>query len=526
MMVAFVLLLVACIVFSYIGTAIKEMYDPSKKLENFLLTAFILLTLTAQLTTIYLTAPKSPFFSMIEIMAFDCYWFYFAPFHPNSDPAGNGMAWGFRSLFNTAASVLLGVISYLLIKFWAYDSRQTGLHIVLFFAACIGLINLFRNRQSFLLGDSLEESARWARMSVEDYRKTLFRAGMLEKADAWEAKELDASPEELKHWNVCGSKCIAVKTHEKLYCVLLEGSFVFPDGPADIDPSGFLCGFLGLTDDGDANDTSFFVPKHVKLVWHDLTDGKTYRVYTALPKGLDRYFDDTDRFWLDNIEFRIMPGGKVLMFHNRHNQIHNIMIDYPLQGEETNDYEQKLSDLISEKEIDVNAYRAAKAPSLDTIHDYLKRFRYHPVFRTENDSLKITKTICNFFNGEKILSDGAWRENMNPTRIKDVFIRFESEQQRYAAFIYFNEDEVSETFGEAFHQCDESLTGELMIQVGTSENGFSVALKLGVKCCSLKATEIRLYKMDADDAGKLIFKNYKGNHKNLLTGLAVLCANV
>ena len=520
-MFTIVLLLMACIVFSYAGASMKELYKPSKRLENLLLTAFLLLSLSTQLTTIYFSAQRSPFFSMIEIMAFNYYWFNFAPYYPHSDPAGNGMARAFRSVFNTAASVLYGVISFFLIKFWVSGGHHTGLRIVLFLAAYIGLRNLFNNRKSFVSGDSFEESARWAKMSEEDYRKSLFRASMLEKIDSWEAKELDASPKELEHWDVYGCKSIVVGTHGKLNCLLLEGHFEFPTETADIQPFGFLCGCLGFTDDGDKNDTSFFVPKYVKLAWHDLSDGKTYRVYTSLPKELDYYFDDTDRFRLDNIEFRIMPHGKVLMFHNRRNQVHNIMLDYPLQGEVTNDYEQKFSDLVSEYKINVNEYRATKTPSLDTINDYLKRFRYHPVFSTENNSLKITKTICNFFNGEKILSDGEWNEDMEPTRIKDVFIRFESEQSKYAAFIYFNEDEVLETFCEVYNKCDESLQGELLIQVGTLENDFSFALKLGDKHYRLKATEIRLYKNNADDSGKLIFKNYKGNHKNLLTGLEI-----
>jgi len=520
-MVGFVLLLAACIVFSYAGVAVKEKYDPGKRLEDLILTAFLLLTLTTQLAAIYFTAQRSPFLSMIEIMAFDYYWFSFAPYYPHSDPAGNGMALAFHGFFNTAASVLFGVISFFLIRFWAFDSRQTGLHIVLFLAACIGLVNLFNNRTSFLSGDSFEASASWNRMSVEDYRKSLSRAGMLEKTDSWKAKELDASPEELQHWDVCGCKSITVRTHEKLNCLLLEGHFEYPDGTADIQSYGFLCGCLGYTDDGDKSDDSLFVPEYVKLACHDLSDGKTYRVYTSLPGELEHYFDDTYRFGLDDIEFRIMPGGKVLMFHNRRNQIHNIMIDYPLQGEETKDYEQRSAELISEYRIDVNEHRAVKLPSPDTVNDYLRRFRYHPVFCTENDSLKITKTICNFFNGEKILSDSEWKEDMEPARIKDVFIRFESEEHRYAAFIYFNEDEVIETFGETYDECDGSMQGEFIIRVGTKESDFSFALKLGDKCCHLKAAEIRLYKMNEEDAGKLIFKNYNGDHKNLLTGLEV-----
>ncbi|MBR4627299.1 MAG: hypothetical protein IKO47_06325 [Ruminococcus sp.] len=520
-MVTIVLLLVASIVFSYAGLVLKDFYRPVRIFENLLLTAFLLLTLTTQLAMIFFTARRTAFFSMIEIMAFDYYWFNFAPYYPHSDPAGNGMARAFRSIFNTLASFLFGVISFFLIKFWVSGSWLNGLNIVLFLAAYIGLRNLFCNGKSLVSGDSFEEAARWVKMREEDYRKTLFRESMPEKPDSWEAKELDSSPKELEHWDVYGCKCIDVRTHGKYKCLLLEGVFEFPKETEKIRLTGLLCGCLGYTNEGDANDTSYFVPKYMKLAWYDFSDGKTYRIYTSLPKELDHYFDDTDRFWLDDIEFRIIPHGKVLMFHNRHNQIHNIMIDYPLQGEVTNDYEQKISDLISEYKIDVNKYRSTRIPSPDTINDYLKRFRYRPVFCTEDNSSKITKTICNFFNGEKILSDGEWKEDMEPARIKDVFIRFESGQSKYSAFIYFNEDEVLETFYEAFENCDESLQGEFIIKAGTLQSDFSFALKLGDKCFHLKRTEIRLYKNNDNDAGKLLFKSYKGNHKNLLNGIEV-----
>lgn len=49
-----------------------------------------------------------------------------------------------------------------------------------------------------------------------------------------------------------------------------------------------------------------------------------------------------------------------------------------------------------------------------------------------NIPYKITKTICNFFNGEKILSDGKWKEDMDPARIKDVF----HNMRRYAKCIF------------------------------------------------------------------------------------------
>ena len=512
-MIKLIVLWIVCILCSYLGIVLKDTYSPAKKVADFFLTVFLLLTLGLQLAAIYFTALRSPFFSMLAIMVFDYYWFNFAPFYPNSDPAGNGMARAFRSIFINIGSVLLGIVSVLFIKFLAFDGKQQGLYFVLFIAACIGLSHIFTNRNSFISGAALDSDARWARMTVDDYRKTMFRVGMVEKNDSWMANELDASPKELEHFDVYGCKCINIRTYGRLECILVEGSFDFPAGIEKVRRTGLLNGCLGYTNEGDANDRTTFVPKSMKLVWYDTSDGKTYKIQTELPKELDHYFDDTDRFWLDDIEFRILPRGKVLMYHNRLNQIHNIMIDYPLTSEETDEYDNAVADLIQKMNIDVNKYGDIKTPTLDIIDDLMRRFRYTISFHSENNRYTITKTICNFFNGEKILSGGSWEEDMDPARIKDVFIRFEDERSRYAGFIYFNEDEIIDVFKEAFENNTNPVKREFSITCGDTLEAFSFALKAGDESYRLKKTEMRLYKVDADDRGKLVFKNYKGNRK-------------
>ena len=277
--------------------------------------------------------------------------------------------------------------------------------------------------------------------------------------------------------------------------------------------SGYYAGCLGYTSEGDANDRTVYMPNSMTLAWYDASEDKTYKIQTDLPKELDRYFEDTDRFWLDDIEFRILPWGRVWMYHNRINQIHNIMIDYPLVGEETDEY--------GERNDDLTALKGVKVPSADTISDYHKRFKYTIVFRSDDARFKITKTICNFFNGEKILSDGEWNEDMDPARLKDVFLRFEDEKSGHAAFIYFDEEEVLKAFREAFAEEDNSVGGEFVITCGDTQGAFSFALTLGDKTYLLEKTEIRLYKVNADERGKLVFKNYKGNHKNRAFGLEI-----
>ena len=501
---------IAGIVLGFFGMAVKELYTPAKRMSDIFLTFFLMFTLGIQLAAIYFTALKSPFLAMLGVMIFAYYWFAFAPFYPNSDAAGNGMAWGFRAMFMLAGSFICGVISYLLMKFLVIGEKPYGLYFVLAVAGLIGLSTILMNRKCFLDGDAFVREASWVYMKADDYKKSLLRDRMVEKNDSWDAKELDADPEELEHWDVYGCKCVHIRTNGQFPCELLEGFFEYPKETRRALETGRNTGCIGYTREIDANDRTIFVPHTMTLVWRDLTDGKTYKIHTDLPKELDRYFEDTDSFWLDDVELRIFPWGKVLMYHNRRNQIHNIMMDYPLIGEETDEYEgnKEEKEALESRLLDMNL------PSLETINEYLRRYKYRISFTPEDERFKITKTICNFFNGEKILADGEWKEEMDPARIKDVFLRFENGQDRYAAFIYFKEEEILKVFEKVAQVETPDIPTKFIITCGDRQDAFSFTLKLNDKSYSVEETEIRLYKVDEQERGKLVFKNYKGDHKN------------
>lgn len=513
---------VICIICSFFGLCVKWLYAPHRRVGDFVLTTFISLVLISQLLLIYLMAMRSSFLAMIVIILFDHYWFYFAPFYPNSDPAGNGMALGFRSFFVLVTSVILGVVSFLLIQFFKVNGNPIGLYIVLSFAALIGISTMLKNRESHLTGDAFDDDARWRKMRPEDYRDALFRDSMLERNDEWEGKELGAVPKELEHWDVYGSNTITVKTYGKLCFFLLEGKFTFSTETYSVSSYGLLRGCLGHA--GYEGGDSPPVPSHVVMAWYDISDGNTYKLDADLPPELNHYLDDKERFRWDYIEFQILPHGKVVMYHNWHNQIHNIMLDYPLQGKVTKEYEQKVSDFLKKKKNYFIAHERigdeigeiSGVPSLETINNYMRRFRYTILFVPENDRFKITKTICRFFNGEKILSGGEWEEKMDPSRLKDVFLRFEDENKKYSCFLYFNKEEILRVFEEAFGNPGDSSQGEFIIRVGTEKSAFACEIKAGEKSYPLNETEIRLYKNNKDDSGKLVFKSYNGNHKNLM----------
>ena len=507
-----IVFLIASVLLSFFSLVANECYRLGRSMRNIGISLLLLITLTVHSALIYFIATKLIFLTIVPLIAFYIYWFMFAPFYVNSDPAGAGMAQGFHAFFCEVGGIVLGIVFYVLILFLS----PKALYIALGVGMLIGLCIVFVTYDYYIAGADFEYSAMREELSYEQYRRTLFRESMVKKGDPWEAKELDDWPKEITHYNVFGSK-LEIKSFDSMPCLLLEASFIHASGEEETIDTIFGCGILEyIYNDAREDD---FIPKHIAMVWRDLSEGKTYRIDADLPEELSSYSDTVNKDRDDDLDFVIMPGGRVLMYHNRYNQIHNLMIDYPLQGVETKEYEERIEEYFAKKNINSDHYAKKELPAVETIDDYLKRFPYTVSFVYENERYKTQKSICNFFNGEKILSAEQWVADIEPARIKDVFLRFQYKQSRYSCFLFFNKDEVLSVFKEAFETGDAAGNGEFVIKAGRSRNDFVFALKVGGKAYTLKKTEIRLYKNNKDDRGKLVFENYKGARKNLLRGL-------
>lgn len=514
MIIAFIVFLIASVLLSFFSLVAKECYRLGRSMRNIGISLLLLITLTVHSALIYFIATKLIYLTIVPLIAFYIYWFMFAPLCIGStDPAGAGMARGFHVIIGVGSGIIFGIIFYVIIILLS----PVALYIALGFYVLIGLYSIYFTYYCYTSGGEFQYSAMREKLSYEQYRRTLFRESMVKKGDPWEAKELDDWPKEITHFDVYGSKQLEIKSFDSMQCLLLEASFIHASGKEKTIDTGFGCGNLEyIYNDAREDD---FIPKHIAMVWRDLSEGKTYRIDADLPEELSSYSDMVNKDRDDDLDFVIMPGGRVLMYHNRYNQIHNIMIDYPLQGVETNEYDERIAEYLAENNINLDHYAKKELPDVETIDNYLKRFPYTVSFVYENERYKTQKSICNFFNGERILSGEQWVADIEPARIKDVFLRFQYKQSRYSCFLFFDEEEILSVFKEAFESGDATGNGEFVIKVGRNRNDFTFTLKVAGKAYTLKKTEIRLYKNNADDRGRLVFKNYRGARKNLLRGL-------
>jgi len=522
MTTAFIVFLIASVLLSYFSLGARDYYRLGRRMRNTGISVLLLTTLAVQSIVIYFIATKLVYLTIVLLIAFFIYWFEFTPLCIGStDAAGAGMARGFHVIICVGSGIILGIIFYALIIFLS----PVALYIALGVCILIGLFNIYSTYYCYTSGGEFQYSAMQEKLSFEQYRRTLFRESMVKKGDPWEAKELDDWPKEITHFNVYGSKQLEIKSFDSMQCLLLEASFIHASGDDEFDDefkgeaifTAFICGNLAYNYNKACGDD--FIPKHITMVWRDLSEGKTYRIDVSLHKALNSYSDTVNEDRYDDLDFVIMPHGRVLMYHNRYNQIHNLMIDYPLQGVETNEYEERIEEYFAKNNINLDHYAKKEFPAVETIDNYLKRFSYSVSFVYENERYKTQKSICNFFNGEKILSGEQWVADIEPARMKDVFFRFQYEQSRYSCFLFFDEEEILSVFNEAFEADDSADNGEFVIKAGCNRNDFEFSLIVAGRAYTLKKTEIRLYKNNADDRGKLVFKNYRGARKNLLRGL-------
>ena len=350
MLIAFIVFLIASVLLSYFSLGANECYRLGRSMRNIGISLLLLITLTVHSALIYFIATKLIYLTIVPLIAFYIYWFMFAPLCIGStDPAGAGMARGFHVIICVGSGIVLGIIFYVLIIFLS----PVALYIALGFYVLIGLYSIYFTYYCYTSGGEFQYSAMRENLSYEQYRRTLFRESMVKKGDPWEAKELDDWPKEITHYNVFGSK-LEIKSFDSMQCLLMEAHFIHASGEEETIDTTFGCGILEyIYNDAREDD---FIPKHIAMVWHNLSEGKTYRIDVSLPKELSTYSDMVNEDRDDDLDFVIMPGGRVLMYHNRYNQIHNIMIDYPLQGVETNEYDERIAEYFAENNINSDHY--------------------------------------------------------------------------------------------------------------------------------------------------------------------------
>ena len=372
-------------------------------------------------------------------------------------------------------------------------------------------------------------------------------ASCANKKDLQKNKEINQMEDERFYYEVC---CSSPKLGPGEYMTV---EYIGESGTLRVFGNENTYGGMGSGHDGVARSRAsrYGLPKAIEATWVSYTDRKVYSVATLLPYDtiLSLFRDggepcipvpngitpeDKIGYAIDCFDLCFLPGGKVMLYVKT--AVKSILLDWSTTGVEVTD-EDVLSDVYMRwglKNIDsyFDAYYSDEfsdyepwrkymrkhgsiAPLLER---YLERFNYTLNFEFENQETTIHGVSSDFTNGECYSYTKKFNEAFkNPSRLKEFEIMWDTKDSRYTCFMYFNEEEMLKVFDKAYGE-DRTQKGELTIKVCKYNNLFDISLNVGDKSIKLEKTEIRVFQRPmeaANRAGKLFYKNYEGDHKNL-----------
>ncbi len=353
--------------------------------------------------------------------------------------------------------------------------------------------------------------------------------------------KMDTKPKEFScYWEPYAS------APKKFPVELLNVDFIMPNQTA-LSPFDDRFAYLGMGKGicGTAYDNSLnlLLPTRISAQWASFSERKVYSLYADLPTDqLKEWFErgyeirDSDgKMKKENfktIDLCLLPGGKAILYVKRGD--HRVLMNWEAQAEETHDYDDEIMETNHEKSVSdyfdftINSNSdwmvVEKNIPFGLWDKYIERFMYYVKMNYENGDSVVTKSLKpSYTNGE------AWyvpnydpRNDMDKmfARPNDMRIIWKDNQYQYTAFFYFNEEETLRLFDEAFGD-NRTQHGELEIFVSKYNNLFEISLCVGDKKLVFEKTEIRVFRdplTDLDGDSERIYKNYDGDHTNILWG--------
>ena len=110
MTIDFIVFLIADVLLSIFSVGARFCFRLGRRMRNIGISLLLLITLTVHSALIYFIATKLIFLTIVPLIAFYIYWFMFAPFYVDSDPAGAGMEEGFHVIICVGSGIVFGIV--------------------------------------------------------------------------------------------------------------------------------------------------------------------------------------------------------------------------------------------------------------------------------------------------------------------------------------------------------------------------------------------------------------------------------
>lgn len=292
--------------------------------------------------------------------------------------------------------------------------------------------------------------------------------------------------------------------------------------------SASACGMgHGMNRLASSRDRKYYLPRAIEAVWISEIDRKVYSVAALLP------YDEIVSLFkrhkeLQRLDLCLLPEGNIILYVkgtsgrillnwivSAYEEDNEEILEYIYCSRASSSMKDYFDSIFSEELHIWQRYLREKGNLSSLISLSLQRFNYELNFEFEDESTHNLKIWTSFMNKE--IYPRYNKDIIMPSRLKELYVLWDSCDFHYTSWMYFNEDEIIRAFDEAYGD-DRMQKGELKIKVSKDNSLFDISLNVGEKSIKLENTEIRVFQDPIDDPngdGTLIYKNYKGNHKNL-----------
>ncbi len=501
----------------------------------------MILTIILQLVAIYYTSREYPFLGAIAIGFCIWGWLYVEPISHDGDAAGNGMAAGFSAIAYVVIALFVSILFYAIVKLAHRHEVLIACTILLAFFFMFNALGNYYSRKS---GKDAEYTARlWNNCSLQEYIIKTYRLHMLEPNDLWmlndvgldyvNDKEPSQEEKEIRYEITIQSHPLPVMVLDA-QCKTDTDSLKIKKRERYITRNGWEYPCFERKDSWGDNHT--FISKDgsigINIVWADPLDRIVYTFSDTLSKeDLIRYKSDYCYY----LHYCIASDGKVFLYISDYDENKYTLVGYVGTGKKSGKYDERLMSACKVK--DMNAafdkvgdhieeydrwswhddFSLSKLEKIVRLPDCFKdrvsdTFNYQVKFDVVEGEYTMEKMGLLYLDKDKCIEKEM--DLQKRPRVKDFFSIWKVGSQTYTAFLFFDVEEMVRVFDEAYGE-DPMQEGCLKIKLGKKQKKNEITLMVSGKTYPIENVEMKVYCLESDELD-LLYKNYKGDHNNVL----------
>ncbi|MCL2041736.1 MAG: DUF2931 family protein [Bacteroidales bacterium] len=269
-------------------------------------------------------------------------------------------------------------------------------------------------------------------------------------------------------------------------------------------------------------------PKYIIISWLSIVENKFYAVADELPQEeiaalLSEKDEKTNKPKYDTLIAGMAPYGQLAIWLSGNGITTEVAW---LQGKDINF---KMKDFAPNSTLTQEAYsKAALAESEEALANfqknnlpdptlfnrYMQKFNYR-ITPTFEDKAELTAIELSYYNGERnTTQSGEHAENAMRAKPRKITLHWHIKKVQYSAYFWSDEKKITDIFDQ-FYKENAQQNGELLIEVGASNQDFKFILRDKFVEMEIPVTEVIVFKNKFEFFRSKEYNKPKGGWKNV-----------